>query len=693
MARNTVVVSILSDTKQLSKGFKDTDGIFSKLGRTAKGLTKVAAGTAVAVAGVGLALGWKRLQGLDSARTKMTALGLEGKEVDAAMNAALASVRGTSFGLADAADVATLAMGAGIRDADRLEDSLTAVSIASAIGRTGLGEMGNVFNGVWARGRVTMKEINQLNTRGIAIQGMLSESLGVTTGELEGMISQGLVSAEDLEAAFLANAEAARIMGDDIAGRASNSLAALGRLGAGVLAPFFEHVKTGMGETLVFLWGIEDRLAPIFGAWNEKMSAAFNLEGAGERLLAGIDRLLGITQDAEGTFSFDITGALQSGVAKGADWLASGGVVALVEGFMSGRQALLDGLLQVFPVIVDALVSILPLLVSTVVSMVPSLLDGALLLFTTLLDAVVLIAPGLVTQLLGMLPGIVGSLLGMVPDLLNTAIKLFTSLVAAIPKILPPLIAAIVDTLPKLVDTVLGMIPGILDAAIELFTALVEAIPVIVPQLISAIITLLPMITTTVIGMIPRLLTAAVQLFTGIVTAIPKIIPELIPALLHLLPEIIGALIGMIPELVKAGVDLIGGLVKGLWEAGSAVGKALLDIVKGAVSGFLSFLGIKSPSKLFARYGDDLGDGLIKGITGSARGVKRAMSGLSGAVVDGFDASLDSGELKMSVSSSGTEAGGVRNYQITVNALAPSPEIGRTVVEAIEEYERLGGVA
>lgn len=745
MARNTVVVSVLANTKGLQKGLGQSQGLLSRVASGARTLTKVAAGTAVAVGAVGLALGWKRLQSLDSARTKMTALGLAGNEIDAAMQATLNSVRGTAFGLGDMADVATLALGAGIRDSDRLNNSLKAVSNAAAVGRTSVGEMGNIFNKVWARGRVTMQEINQLNTRGIAIQGTLAEYLGVTTEELERMISAGLVSAEDLEGAFLSMGDAARIMGDDIAGRASNILAAWGRLGAGIMLPFFNHVKTTMGETLIFLWGVEDRLAPIFEAWNDRMSNAFNFEGAGERALAFIDSLTGMFDG--GGFSFEgLIAAVQNGITTAAGWLAGGGMAMLANAFVTGREALLNAALQVFPVLVDAIITIIPAvvagiatmatgivsliassapaildagmtmllglidavvtvvplvvtsivglvpqLVASLVSMLPVLLAGAVQLFTAIVQAIPLVLPPLLQGIVTLLPVIIGAILEMVPVILDAAVQLFTALVQAIPVILPMLLTAIIDLLPLIIESILSLIPAVLDAAVDLFIALVDAIPVILPMLINAIITLLPRIITTVIGMLPRLLEAAVRLFTGIVTAVPRIIPQLIPTLLGLLPSMLGALLGMIPALVQAGIDLIGGLIRGIGQMAGAVVSALVNIAKGAIKGFLSFLGIKSPSRVFAGFGRDIVRGLVDGIDKSERLAVKAVDHLGSAVTGAFDAQLTPSELALAVNGSHMASWDAATYNITVQAVAPGPEIGRAIVEAIDSYRSAGG--
>ncbi|MEZ0024716.1 TP901 family phage tail tape measure protein [Kitasatospora sp. MAP12-15] len=82
-----------------------------------------------------------------------------------------------------------------------------------------------------------------------------------------------------------------------------------------------------------------------------------------------------------------------------------------------------------------------------------------------------------------------------------------------------------------------------------------------------------------------------------------------------------------------AGGALIQGLVKGIEAGGSAVLSALKGVAKGALNGVKSFLGINSPSKVFA---DEIGQWIPHGI---AAGVA-AHAGVATGAVGGLAASL-----------------------------------------------------
>ena len=90
-------------------------------------------------------------------------------------------------------------------------------------------------------------------------------------------------------------------------------------------------------------------------------------------------------------------------------------------------------------------------------------------------------------------------------------------------------------------------------------------------------------------------------------------------------------------DLAGAAADLISGLVNGISANVGRVKDALLGGIKGAVDGALAFLGIASPSKLFAWVGEMNMEGLAQGTDSGVRMAERSMAD---AVRDVYAASL-----------------------------------------------------
>lgn len=221
-------------------GGKIADSINGKLLTLGK-VGAVGAGAMVAGAfGTALHKGFQRLSAIDEAKARFRGLGYEGEAIEGIMGNALASVKGTAFGLGEAATVASVALASGIKPGADLERTLKIVADTATQAGTGIDYMGDVFMKAAAKGKVTGQEIQQLSGQGIAALEILAKHYGVTAEEASKMVSGGKVSFEDFQTAMeTAFAGSALKSGDTFRGSLDNVNAALGRLGEKLLAPAF----------------------------------------------------------------------------------------------------------------------------------------------------------------------------------------------------------------------------------------------------------------------------------------------------------------------------------------------------------------------------------------------------------------------------------------------------------------------
>ncbi|MDP1097765.1 hypothetical protein Q6288_27150, partial [Klebsiella quasipneumoniae] len=90
--------------------------------------------------------GMARVVAIDDAKGKLAGLGHTAEGVTTIMDSALASVKGTAFGLGDAAGIAASAVAAGIKPGEELTKYLTLTGDAATIAGSSLEEMGSIFN-------------------------------------------------------------------------------------------------------------------------------------------------------------------------------------------------------------------------------------------------------------------------------------------------------------------------------------------------------------------------------------------------------------------------------------------------------------------------------------------------------------------------------------------------------------------
>ncbi|WDS51651.1 tape measure protein [Microbacterium phage Barnstormer] len=332
--------------------------------------------------------------------------------------------------------------------------------------------------------------------------------------------------------------------------------------------------------------------------------------------------------------------------------LLPGLIETLSQALLTALPVLIEAGIMLFTSLVTSLGTVLPVLLGNVTAALvsvagmlleylPQLLETGIELFMALVQAVLDVLPDILnTLLVDVLPNVLSTVLGMLPQLLTAATELFFALVTAILDVLPDILKTLlVDVLPNVLSTVLGMLPQLLKAAIELFFALVEGILTVLPDIVETLLVdVLPTLLTTLVKMLPRLIGGAIELFAALVSGLLKNLPELVNTIIFdVIPAVLGALGDAVPDLLQAGVDLLNGLVDGLWSMAGSVGDALLDIIGGAVDGFLGFLGIHSPSRLFRSFGVNVGEGLALGFGDQEGNVAKSALGLANAAADAVD--------------------------------------------------------
>lgn len=236
------------------------DRLASSAGKALK-VGAVALGGILA-AGIGTALikGFQRLDAIDTARAKLTGLGNDAKTVDTIMANALTSVKGTAFGLGDAATVAAQAVAAGIKPGKDLEQVLGTVANTAAAAGTDLGEMGSIFSKAMTQANGVQNDvIGQLADKGIPIYQELGKVLGVTAGEVFNLASSGKINFDQFAAAATAaSGTVAAEMGGTWSGAFDNFMASLGRVGEGLLSGLFPQLKDGLQDVTAYLAPFEE---------------------------------------------------------------------------------------------------------------------------------------------------------------------------------------------------------------------------------------------------------------------------------------------------------------------------------------------------------------------------------------------------------------------------------------------------
>lgn len=620
-----------------------------------------------AVAGAALAKtlfgGFNRLANIDQATKKLEGLGHTGKSLQTIMDNALASVKGTAFGLDEAATVAANLVAAGIKPGSQLEEGLRLVANTASVAGVSMAEVGDIFTEVAAGGKVTGDTLARLQARGIPALQLLADQMDVSREAAAKMVKAGEVDFDTFANAINDSmGEAALIAGESFRGMLANIGAAMNRLGAVALTPAFEGVKTVMPKVIALFDRAATALAPLVDKIAPKVQAFFDWLGgvidgiSFDGLSGGVSSFSEIMLKVSNTVqdvmldlitklpdimtevlpamasamiskvSFVITalGKVIEGMVQALDGL----LPILVDTFVQFLPQLVDQVVALTPVLLGAITVLIQAVVSLLPVLLPALIEGAVGLFMALVQGVVDVLPVLLETIVGILPVLIESLLGMIPVLLENATSLFLMLVQAVIDILPILLDTIISLLPEIVQTVVDMLPDLLDAAIELFLALVQGVLDILPELISTILGLLPVILDAVLQMLPALIDGAFQLFYGLILGLLEMLPELLTQIIGMLPQILMTLLSMLPQLIETAITLFLGIVQGVIEFTPqlittliALGPQIYEAIKGLV-GELKQAGI------------DLIQGLIDGMGSMVSNVANKAKEIATGAID-----------------------------------------------------------
>ena len=217
----------------------------------------------------------------------------------------------------------------------------------------------------------------------------------------------------------------------------------------------------------------------------------------------------------------------------------------------------------------------------------------------------------------------------------------------------PTIIEAVVNILSALLDAVIELIPKIVDLVITIITevcrSLDECIPVMVKTAIGMLLAMLHGIADNIEEVVKTALDVVTGFLNGIAAGIGDVIQagvnlclsfiegianafdddenhrRLKDALLKLLRGLVKTVLGgwellkdVGKEALALGKNMIDGIKKGIEETAKNVINAVKDVAEKAWDGIKNFLGISSPSKLFAEVGKYTVLGMSKGIDDNA---------------------------------------------------------------------------
>ncbi len=301
-------------------------------------------------------------------------------------------------------------------------------------------------------------------------------------------------------------------------------------------------------------------------------------------------------------------------------------------------------------------------------------MGAGLLLFSAGLSALALAGTAgvvalvaIVTALIGLIPvifeqiglGIVafaGAITEGMPAIMEAIKALFAGLIQLFDELTPPLVESILAFIMELLNKLVLYIPQFIDAGMKIIIGFLKGISDNVSEVVQKGIDIVLNLIDGITKKIPDIIDAAFKLvisfINGFADAIRNNSDDIYDACSNLIDSIIDSITKLLTKLPDIGKKIIKGLIKGVTGMASSLVNSVKDVVGDAVDGIKNFLGIKSPSRVFAEIGEYSGEGLIKGLNSmsskvamastelgkrTSNSMTKALSGIS----DTFDTDID----------------------------------------------------
>lgn len=239
--------------------------------------------------------------------------------------------------------------------------------------------------------------------------------------------------------------------------------------------------------------------------------------------------------------------------------------------------------------------------------------------------------------------------------------------------------------IPLVVQTLLENLPSIIAAGMDLIMALVNGVLDNIDLLVDCVLELIDVIVDKLIENLPKLIDGGIKLTVALANGLIKAVPDLLSKIPQIIYAIVNGLVSGIPDVMEVGKNM----VRGVWEGIKGMGDWLWNCVKGffggIVDGVKNFLGIASPSKVFAGIGGFMAEGLGEGFDDQFKDVKKAIE--SNMNFDAANASINvSGNVQRQVggvAAAAQTAQGNNDRSIHLTVVAPN---GKELARFIAPY-------
>lgn len=392
---------------------------------------------------------------------------------------------------------------------------------------------------------------------------------------------------------------------------------------------------------------------------SEFLPAISNVATAFSGMLSG-------TAGADQQFSTAVQGLVNVAVSKLPEFLNMGVLIL---------SSLASGIVQSIPTLVAAVPQIVAEIWAALTELLPQVLDMGVQLLDQFTSGIETGLPDMVSRIPEIITQFLSYITEQLPTVLDKGAELLNNLVNGILGAIPEMTAALPEIITAFVQFITDNLPTIIESGINILLNLVSGIIGAIPDLVASIPQIISAITTGIARALPKIIQSGVSLLQKFIEGILSNIPALVAALPQIISAIVEGIGALIGGIVDVGKSIVEGIWKGIQEMAGWIYDKVTGFFSGIVDGVKDFLGIHSPSTVFADMGKNMALGLGQGWDNEYDRIRRDIEG----GMDFGTASVDFASSGLGVASAGmvngvsasVQGAGMSGGSITVNLMMP----------------------
>ena len=392
---------------------------------------------------------------------------------------------------------------------------------------------------------------------------------------------------------------------------------------------------------------------------SEFLPAISNVATAFSDMLSG-------TAGADQQFSTAVQGLVNVAVSKLPEFLNMGVQIL---------SSLASGIVQSIPTLVAAVPQIVAEIGAALTELLPQVLDMGVQLLDQFTSGIETGLPDMVSRIPEIITQFLSYITEQLPTVLDKGAELLNNLVNGILGAIPEMTAALPEIITAFVQFITDNLPTIIESGINILLNLVSGIIGAIPDLVASIPQIISAITTGIARALPKIIQSGVSLLQKFIEGILSNIPALVAALPQIISAIVEGIGALIGGIVDVGKSIVEGIWKGIQEMAGWIYDKVTGFFSGIVDGVKDFLGIHSPSTVFADMGKNMALGLGQGWDNEYDRIRRDIEG----GMDFGTASVDFASSGLGVASAGmvngvsasVQGAGMSGGSITVNLMMP----------------------